>query len=343
MVVFRGDTQVFQALGPVPGHLPQTAPCAEWCAAEVAATVWTQGLPAPRGDCLQVVSACCGEPRQQLLRGFAHGGHLRRIIGAFGGEMLMSKVKAHRDIDSAEGPFDRIAILGNDAADLAAKAGARLHPQGSTAEVRDRSLRWIFLQQVVRAAAELTALWPPLRHFIDGRAPRAEGARAGGVGRSGGGIRPTAPIDPGSRHAFASFGGRILCERCLVPARSWAGARKRTATERCEGRSEVLWSALTSTDLGHSLGMGIYQGRAFLYASRVGSSPVRGSSTWGGRAWARLAGTKSMPCPWASIRTQSRMECSVRPSSGWERESKFCLGYRARRSEGGKLPCLFLP
>ena len=47
VVVLKGEEQIFQAQGPVPGHLPQTAPSAEWCAAEVAATIWSSHLPNP--------------------------------------------------------------------------------------------------------------------------------------------------------------------------------------------------------------------------------------------------------------------------------------------------------
>ena len=275
VVVLKGEEKVFQAQGPVPGHLPQTAPSAEWCAAEVAATIWSSHLPNPRGDCKQVVDACGGDPRQQLMRGGSHGGRLRSILQVFGGTMRMDKVKAHRDIAAAEGPEDRIDVFGNNAADEAAKFGAGMHPRPSQHEIREAARSWTLLQDLCKVAAEITAVWPPIRSFLQGQRAGRGGARPGGgkAGRTAAGRKgshPDAPIEDEHRHCFASFGGRLLCECCLVPARTWAGAHRRTARERCGGRSEVMWSALTSSDLGHTLAMGVFEGRAVCICLRCG-------------------------------------------------------------------------
>ena len=70
VVVFSGKgQQVYSAYGPVPAHLPQTAPVSEWLAAVHAAQIWHPTLPPPLGDCQQVVSAMNADPTRQLLKG----------------------------------------------------------------------------------------------------------------------------------------------------------------------------------------------------------------------------------------------------------------------------------
>ena len=184
----------------------------------------------------------------------------------------MGKVKAHRDIEAAEGPQDRIAILGNTAADEAARLGASMHPDPSQHEIREATRSWKLLQDLGRTAAELTAIWPPIRTFLEGRRAERQ-ASVGRAGRAGAHRRDSrsfVPIEHEHRHCFASFGGRLLCERCLVSVRTWAGAQRRTATEKCGGKSEALWSALTSSDLGHSLAMGVFAGRAVCICLKCG-------------------------------------------------------------------------
>ena len=180
----------------------------------------------------------------------------------------MGKVTAHRDIASAEGSEDRVAFLGNTAADEAAKAGAALHPRPSQAELREASHRWTFLQQLARVAADLISLWPPLRSFLQGRAPR--GVPVGSVGTLRRVPKIRVPVEPEDMHRFSVLGGRILCERCLAPVRTWTGARRKVREGPCPGRSEVMWSALTSVDLGHRLAMGIFEGRALCICLRCG-------------------------------------------------------------------------
>ena len=120
-------------------------------------------------------------------------------------------------------------------------------------------------------AVHMAKSWPPLRHFFPGRARRRNGGGGGARGDRGAemGAVPPEGASRGrrlvprfeNRHSFSILGGHILCTRCLGRARSWGGAVRRMATEACAGESPVIREAFDSQDFGHTLALGIYNGR----------------------------------------------------------------------------------
>ena len=264
VVICKGDCPILRAYGPVPGCRVQSAPSAEWCAAEVAASLWSPALPHPLGDCLQVVRAASGCVRARLKQGGFHAALLRRMLSLFGGQMAIEKVKAHRSLSEAVDAQDRETILGNDAADTAAKAGALSHPSPSPAETREAGRRWTFMLDLCKFASRIAAAWPPLRLLIPGGAKRRRKEDGGVASRRQDGVegKRLSPILPNQQHKFASFGGHIMCGVCLARSHSWAASRRRTLSERCPGSSTAMREALTAVDLGHTLAIGVFQGRA---------------------------------------------------------------------------------
>ena len=260
-----------QGFGPTPAAMGQTAPAAEWAAAEVAAAFWQRGLPPPYADCKQVVDAL-GHPdvRRTLTRGLLHGGSVRRVLGGFGGLMPVEKVKAHRAEQEATDQADLCRILGNQGADTAAGLGAKSHPKPSPIEAATARREWNLLQAVIRFAVDAAHRWPSLRTVLAGRAKRVVRVGVGGAEapkRERG--RPAIPEK--SRHHFDCFGGSILCERCLCRAHSWPAARRREDVEACGGVCIPMRTAFESSDLGHTLCMGVYDGRPTIICITCGA------------------------------------------------------------------------
>ena len=231
LAVFDGTKQLLQGFGHTPRLLGQTAPAPEWAAAEVAATIWNAGLPPPCSDCKQVVDALAGgDIRNTLTKGLVFAGSVRRVVGAFGGRMPMVKVKAHRQEDDASDEADLVSILGNQAADHAANIGARTHPAPSKIEISEAERSWVLMQSIIQMAVATVHLWPTLRTALAGRAKRVAAIGSGGVEPQRR-IR-TRPAIPWDRaHQFGSFGGSILCGKCLCKARTWSSARSRESSE----------------------------------------------------------------------------------------------------------------
>ena len=265
IAVFRGSKQVLKGFGPIHAPQGQTAPEAELGAARVCSKLWHPGLARPRCDCKQVVDLLNRPPRSALMHGSVHAGHAQAVIAGFGGQMPTTKVKAHREEREAQDESDRIDILGNAAADAAAKAGASVHPRPSSIEMQEASNEWSFLVGLAAAAAKLSSFWPSLRHRLGGRLIRIPC-----TGRSRPPQRrPLIPLD--RRHHFEQFGEHILCSACLCRCRTWEGARRREEEEACNGVAQPLQEALDSRARGHTLALGIFDGRATFICLRCGS------------------------------------------------------------------------
>ena len=240
--MLEGNRQVFQGFGPVPSPPQgQSAPEAEWSAARIISHLWHPGLPEPRCDCKQVVDACNSPPRTVMAKGGVHAGHAQEVLKGFGGQMRLAKVKAHRSEDEATSADDLVDILGNAAADAAAKAGALVHPRPSPSELREASRDWSFLGLLTAAATYLSSLWPPLRQQLGGkliRLPRGQGPAVDSRSRLS--QPPTTPTPLQRCHHFVAYGRHILCSACLCRARSWEGARRRERADRCSGVARPL-------------------------------------------------------------------------------------------------------
>ena len=159
----------------------------------------------------------------------------------FGGQMPMTKVKAHRAMDQAESEVDSILIAGNQAADSAANLGAGQHPRPSPGEESEASKRWNLLQDILHCAVAVAATWPSLNIFWGGQRLVWVGGAGRGAGRRS---RQRAEIPLQDRHEFTRIGGRILCNKCLCLAKSFKAARLRTSKHACPGKAAALELAL---------------------------------------------------------------------------------------------------
>ena len=196
-----------------------------------------------------------------------HAGHLRTLISTIGRGMPMRKTKAHRTIEDAVDADDARDIVGNKLADTAANFGAACHPQPSKVEVAEAVSRWTFLCDLVQAAASMAAAWPSIRSVLGGRAARATGSNfPRSVARR---ILKSSP-PPDKTHAFKSFAGTIMCDRCLAITHSWAGARQRQRCQPCPGHSVVMRQAMESQELGHALVLGVFDGRPTICCTACG-------------------------------------------------------------------------
>ena len=253
-----GEEIVLQAYGPVPQGRLQTAPSAEWAAAEIAALIGhsTLHMPPVVGDCLQVVRALSSLPRLVLAQGGMHSGSLKAILSAFGGRMAMDKVKSHRQVETAVDDHDRHMIAGNNEADASARAGAELHPKPSTIEIQEAHTSWQRFKQLAQAIAKLSAVWPQARRLFGGRLERV-GALAGRRGSRP--PRPPVPVE--DQHDFQPIAGQVLCSRCLCRARGWEAAAARANKEVCPGSSSTMRACMDSQMAGHTLVLGAFGGQ----------------------------------------------------------------------------------
>ena len=260
LVGMIGERMVYQAYGPVPQQRLQTAPSAEWVAAEMAAIVSHSsfGLPPVVGDCLQVVRALGSPPRVVLAQGGMHAGSLRTILAAFGGKMDMSKVKSHRLVESAVDAEDRCTIIGNEMADSAARMGADTHPKPSEAEAREANASWQLFKALACAVGKLSVVWPQARRLFGGRLGRVVEAPVGRRGKR----PPRLAVPVEHQHDFQPLGGHIMCAVCLTRARSWEAVRARQDREWCTGSSSTMRVCMDSQLAGHSLVLGVWSGQA---------------------------------------------------------------------------------
>ena len=129
------------------------------------------------------------------------------------------------------------------------------------------------MQDIIRCAVAEAHRWPSLRAALAGRAKRVVSLGVSGAERptsaKTGRRRPVIPLE--SRHHFDSFGGSILCTHCLCRAHSWPAARRREGEEFCAGVCIPMRAAFESSDLGHRLCMGVYDGRPTIICISCGA------------------------------------------------------------------------
>ena len=120
---------VARAYGPVWLPFPQSAPSAEW-AAYVVACQLCKGPTEVHMDCLSVINMLRNGHHLQSHNNHTHAGYARSALGENGSKLItgVCKVKAHQDMlgGGLEGR-ELARARANDAADVAAKLGARCH------------------------------------------------------------------------------------------------------------------------------------------------------------------------------------------------------------------------
>ena len=147
-----------RVLGPLPAPEAQTAPAAKWHAAIVSHEMRnSQGKTLI--DCKQVVDTLAVDPKTTMGKATFHAGVVKRMMALGGGTLeqtIATKVKAHQNAEALEGKAQWEA-MGNDAADEAAKAGARLHAQLPTAMLTTMAQN---VRETLKAMALLLPMWP---------------------------------------------------------------------------------------------------------------------------------------------------------------------------------------
>ena len=263
----------FRLFGPVPG-IEQTVPSAEWAAAIVAANFWPHTAAPPWADCQQVVDGINHHVRF-IKQGGLHAGAAREALAIASRNcqplFKMSKVKAHQVINDAMPLGAQRAAEGNAQADLAAKQGAKTHPQPSPVELVMANFSWRLLLECAVAVGKILPLFPTAAEQFGGRLAWVGGG--GCVSRQacrGRMARPTV-VDPSHRHKFATIGGAIMCEKCLTRVQSWKAAASKTDMQACEGHSQQMAIAFKADRIGHTLQLISHSGVATVVCVRCGA------------------------------------------------------------------------
>ena len=157
---------IARAYGPVWLPLPQSAPSAEW-AAYVVACQLCRGPTEVHMDCLSVINVLRKGQHLQLHHKHTHAGYARSALGEDGAKLIngIHKVKAHQDIlgGGLEGR-ELARARANDAADVAAKLGARCHGCPDVDLLAEVQQLVVLSKEIFVLAARLLPLWRPCGH-----------------------------------------------------------------------------------------------------------------------------------------------------------------------------------
>ena len=175
LAVFNDDLEhVCSISGPIWADLPQTSQAGEF-GAYGASNEFLVGPSVGYSDCSNVV--------KQFAQPLAKQTHYKRPYAAMFLKRnsfftRVNKVRAHV-ADSADlTDTERFLKRGNDAADLAAKQGAALHPQPSPSELHEVNRLTSAARKVCKLAYSLLPLWPKLDlsdvPWVRGSAPVAK-------------------------------------------------------------------------------------------------------------------------------------------------------------------------
>jgi len=246
------ETAVF--VGAVPSSLPQTAQSAEYSAAAAAVTL-AEGPISMYGDCLNVVKHWNQAGNRRTWARQSYGGLFSETACKRAEDFLEQfvKVKAHQDIEAvrSQGSADDLQrAIGNDRADVWAKAGLALHETDAIVDARVNSVVKC-AKEVCLTLAAVLQLFPATELVRPSDADGPPGEKKNRKKTRKWSASRKIAVRLGVKHHWVEHAHRWQCSVCLGTTNNLVLSEARKG-ESCKGRRDVATS-VEQPDLGHSV------------------------------------------------------------------------------------------
>ena len=322
VVAYSSDgTESGVFIGAVPPSLPQTAQSAEYSAAAAACTLAKHSFKL-FGDCLNVVKHWSQEGNKRTWAKQAYGGLFTESSCA-GSATYMDefvKVKAHQSLEAVKAygtPDEYLRAMGNDRADLWAKAGLALHSVPREAEERVNAVVKT-AKAVCRTLAAVLPLFPRtelVRPVVVEEVPVPAAPAAKRKSRKWTEGRK-ATLRLGVKHKWQPQANRFQCDVCLKTAYVKVLTKAREG-ESCNGRRDVVTED-TEAQLGHLIFKVSVDNAPLFVCKKCGAQYSRNDS-------GKMSGECTEPTKWGRRVIKRVFEEFVHPQTCKPLDARPCL------------------